>query len=230
MTTIDTNLSYAQELNGGLPLSSFDKYDQFFAQKIEVCSRIAKIAWVIVKVVSSIFLYPVFLIENIYCSVDLPGKFFFIPIESYHHYFVQKVETSSGLIKTAWIIGAIISGIFAYPTLGGIALIGLALKLPDIPAVWKWNDNVRLSLELMESGLENSTNYRSVRDGEVFVPDTLKVYKTFFVPKNDCKAGFKKIYAAVQKCNWEFKRVIVQSKAGNPGLSNSIICILMVNS
>lgn len=93
-------------------------------------------------------------VTNLYRSQDscFIGELLLTPLKAYNGFFACKIEEispwnkSSSIRKAAWQIAHIASGIFAYPILGSIALIGLVIKSTEIGKVKRHNEKVRSDL------------------------------------------------------------------------------------
>lgn len=74
------------------------------------------------------------MISQAYQAENLIGSCCTAPLRGYNTWFQNKIEASeSGCEYTAWKICHVVSGIFAYLTLGILALVGIAINLCFIP-------------------------------------------------------------------------------------------------
>ena len=74
-------------------------------------------------------------VKNLYHTQDLNGEFLVKPLKAFHSFFASKLEKSSGLAKAAWLVAQVATGIFAYPTFGALAALGMAIKLSGVPGL-----------------------------------------------------------------------------------------------
>lgn len=73
-------------------------------------------------------------ISKAYQAENLVGSYCTAPLRAYNVWFQNKIQTSeNGYERTAWKISHVVSGIFAYLTLGLLALVGIAINLCLIP-------------------------------------------------------------------------------------------------
>lgn len=73
-------------------------------------------------------------IKKSYQAENLTGSYCTAPLRSYNNWFQNKIQASDGAReRTAWKIGYAVSAIFAYLTLGVLAVVGIAINLCLIP-------------------------------------------------------------------------------------------------
>ncbi len=69
-------------------------------------------------------------ISKAYHADNLVGSYCTAPLRAYNTWFQNKIQASeSACERTAWTISYVVSGIFAYLTLGVLALVGIAINL-----------------------------------------------------------------------------------------------------
>lgn len=74
-------------------------------------------------------------ISKAYRAENLIGSRCTLPLRAYNTWFQNKIQTSkSACERTAWMVSYIVSGIFAYLTLGILALAGIGINLCLIPS------------------------------------------------------------------------------------------------
>ena len=91
--------------------------------------------------------------RNLYRSQDLSGEFLLTPLKSYHGFFSEKIDDSEGMERVAWIVANVVSGIFAYPTLGAVAFIGMLIKLAGVPSLYSHNEQALRAVEGERGGI-----------------------------------------------------------------------------
>jgi hypothetical protein len=96
-------------------------------------------------------------IHGFITSSNLKGHGLVQPLLSYHGAFRRTVDHGSPLIRVAKVIAWIATGIFAYPILGTLALIGLSIKAFDIPNLRRHNQNQWNHLKRQLQQLETRT-------------------------------------------------------------------------
>ena len=73
-------------------------------------------------------------ISKAYQAENLIGSYCTAPLRAYNTWFQNKIQTSESTCeRIAWTISYVVSGIFAYLTLGVLALVGIAVNLCLIP-------------------------------------------------------------------------------------------------
>jgi hypothetical protein len=86
--------------------------------------------------------------KSLFDSQDLPGEYLLTPLKSYNQFFVVKTrENSEWCKRTAWTIAHVVTGIFAYPIFGLLALVGMAVKWSWIPSLQKVNESALQEIE-----------------------------------------------------------------------------------
>ena len=85
-------------------------------------------------------------ISKAYLAENLMGSYCTAPLRTYNAWFQGKIQASTSTYeRTAWMISHVVSGIFAYVTLGALALVGIAINLCFIStknrySLWaRWN-------------------------------------------------------------------------------------------
>lgn len=73
-------------------------------------------------------------LENAYQAEQLTGSYLTAPLRTYNRHFHSKIQSSSNAYeRTAWKICHVVSSLFAYLTLGLLAVVGIAINLCLIP-------------------------------------------------------------------------------------------------
>ena len=85
-------------------------------------------------------------ISKAYQAENLIGSYCTAPLRAYNTWFQNKIQASeSACERTAWTISYVVSGIFAYLTLGVLALVGIAINLCLIPSENRYSLWARLN-------------------------------------------------------------------------------------
>ena len=82
-------------------------------------------------------------IKNCFHAQDLPGEGLLTPLKIYHRFFAEKIRKNSGLYKVAWTIANAVTGIFAYPIFGVVALFGMLIKSTRMSSLQKRSEKLR---------------------------------------------------------------------------------------
>jgi hypothetical protein len=73
-------------------------------------------------------------ITKAYQAENLTGSYCTAPLRAYNNWFQNKIQTNNGACeRTAWKVCYVVSAIFAYLTLGVLAVVGIAINLCLIP-------------------------------------------------------------------------------------------------
>jgi len=98
-------------------------------------------------------------ITNIFRTEDLDGAFLTQPLKAYHSFCAEKIERNSGLSKLAWVTATVVSGIFAYPFLGALAVAGILVKLTGVNSLRKHNQTEKPILQNIVEGIKYYPDY-----------------------------------------------------------------------
>ena len=86
--------------------------------------------------------------ENLFWAQELQGEDFVAPIKKYHGFMVQ-YNNRTGENSAVRRIVHIATGIFAYPLLGALALVGMCIKALGISSVARYNEEQKKTLSLI---------------------------------------------------------------------------------
>lgn len=164
-------------------------------------------------------------VKNVFNSQDLPGEFLLTPLKAYHQFFAEKIQANSGLYKAAWIIANVVSGIFAYPIFGILALLGMLIKPTGIPSLRKHNQDQISSVEAERIGMRNSSEgFLSILSSSISQRGyEMRVHREFRATKASFEVQCDEAVAEIRRCSEQFKQIYVEAAAlidgdGNGGV------------
>lgn len=106
-------------------------------------------------------------IKNLYKSEDLPGEFLLQPLKVTHQFLAKSIKNSKGLNYVALVITGIVAGIFAYPFLGGLAGVGMLVKLTGIRSIKKHNEAEKYHIEAVRLGVLSTGCYTTISKSDI---------------------------------------------------------------
>lgn len=93
---------------------------------------------------------------NIYNSKGLNGDLFLKPLKAHNRFFVNKIQESHRLTKLAWIVAGVVSGLFGSPFFAVLGLLGMGIKMMNIPSLKYQNhkemNRLKLEKPLVQAG------------------------------------------------------------------------------
>lgn len=151
---------------------------------------------------------------NVFNSRDLPGDCLVAPLRAYHSFFTEKIGNSASVTKVALMIAYVVTGIFAYPLFGLLALIGMPIKKSGVQALLDHNQQQIDTLKAQETalGVEES-RYATKTSSNL---QNRHLYRTFVVT-HDTKA---EVYKAATAFIEHFSRSLVKIYAEFSGEIN----------
>ncbi|WP_075882683.1 hypothetical protein [Candidatus Protochlamydia sp. W-9] len=151
-------------------------------------------------------------VKNIYKTEDLHGEFLLQPLKMYHNFFAKKIEASSGLKKSAWIVMNVATGIFAYPTLGALAGIGILVKLTGIYGLKKHNQSQKSIIESIQSGVKYSREFSDECSTSIIQSGwKMSVIREFKITKQNVDALSSTINQEIDSLSSQFKKIYIAS-------------------
>ncbi len=161
-------------------------------------------------------------VKNVFSSQDLPGECLLTPLKAYHHFFAEKIQANSGLYKAAWIVANVVSGIFAYPIFGVLALLGMLIKPTGISSLRKHNQGQISSIESGRIGMRNSSGgFLSMSSSSISQRGyEMRVHREFRATKAIFEAQCDEAVAEIRRCSQQFKQIYVQAGALTDGDGN----------
>lgn len=153
------------------------------------------------------------LIKNMYHSQDLHGEFLFQPLKMYHGFFAKKIENSVSLQKGAWLVGNVVTGIFAYPIFGALAALGLFVKLTGIHDLRKHNESQKIRLDVIHSGVNSGGGYATDSSSSLIKSGwQMNVVSEFKVTKQNIEKTYATMTQEVDSLSNQYKKIYISSK------------------
>ncbi len=136
-----------------------------------------------------------------------------MPLKTYHSFFVEKVKASSGWVKIAWIIGYVVTAVFAYPIFGLLALLGIGVKLLGIPSLCSHNATQIRYVEGKRLSIKNTRGY-STDSQDVIEQDgyEMQVIQQFDIDKANVDAQSDVIMTLIRRYSWQMRKIHLQAQ------------------